>query len=293
MKRTGYDDSMESLIALVTGASSGIGREAALALKAQGVTVYAGSRRPMPELARRGIHTLTLDVTDDESCQAAVAAVLAAEGGIDILVNNAGYGSYGSIEELPMSEARRQFDVNVFGAMRLAQLVLPHMTAERSGRIVNVSSIGGRFSMALGGWYHATKYAMEALSDALRQEVRGFGIDVVIIEPGLIHSEWAGIAAKNLKAASGLGKYSAIAQNFAAGLEFANRAMATNPEVVGRTIARAATTAHPRPRYRKGAGALAVTTLVPVVPTRLYDAMITFFLEHIDDILELLSGPDD
>ena len=284
---------MDGLIAFVTGASSGIGRQAGLALKAAGVTVYGGARREMSDLERHSIRTLNLDVTDDDSMRGAVEKILDDAGRIDILVNCAGYGSYGSIEDVPLAEARRQFEVNVFGAMRLAQLVLPQMTARHTGRIINISSMGGLFSMALGGWYHATKYAMEALSDSLRQEVRPFGVDVVLIEPGLIHTEWAHTAIANLESTSGLGRYSAIAANFAAGLRFASRSMATDPEVIGGLIAHAATTSKPHTRYRKGMGALSMTTMTSLLPDRLIDAGILFFLNHAKDLLELLTNPDD
>jgi len=280
---------MSNLVALVTGASSGMGRETALALNAQGVTVYAAARRPMPDLEDRGIHTIHMDVTDEDSMQAGVSQILDAEGYIDILVNNAGYGSYGAVEDVPMAEAREQFDVNVFGAMRLIQLVLPQMIDRGRGRIVNVSSMGGKFAMALGGWYHATKYALEALSDALRQEVGPLGVDVVLIEPGLIHTNWSVIAARNLRATSGLGKYAVIAQNFAAALDFAGQGLATDPAVLGRTIAHAATTKHPRTRYRKGMGALTMTALLPLVPDRVFDFGVNWFLTHMDTLLDLVK----
>ena len=281
---------MQSSIALVTGASSGIGQQTALALQAHGFIVYAAARRPMPELAQLGIHTLKLDLTDEASLQAGVATILDEQGRIDLLVNNAGYGSYGTIEDVPLTEARRQFEVNVFGAMRLVQLVLPGMTDRRRGRIINVSSMGGRFSMALGGWYHATKYALEALSDALRQEVRDFDIDVVVIEPGMIHTPWAKIAADHLRTASGLGKYAVISQNFATALDFADQGFATDPAQIARVILHAARCARPRTRYRKGLGALPGTTLLPRIPDRLTDAAIRFFLHHADDLMNLLAS---
>jgi len=266
-----------------------MGRETAIALHAHGATVYAAARRPMPELEDRGIHTLAMDVTDEDSIVAGIDMILAAEGRIDILVNNAGYGSYGAIEEVPIAEARRQFEVNVFGAMRLTQLVLDSMMDRGRGRIVNISSMGGKFAMALGGWYHATKYALEALSDALREEVRPFGIDVVVIEPGLIHTNWSTIAAKNLREVSGLGRYAVIAQNFAAALDFASQGMATDPAVLGRTIAHAAITKHPKIRYRKGMGALAMTTLLPLIPDRVFDAGVQLLLTHMDSLLNLVK----
>ena len=178
--------------ALVTGASSGIGQDTARKLQALGYTVYGAARRTdrLRALAADGIRPLTMDVTDDASMSAGVNRILEETGRIDVLVNNAGYGSFGAIEDVPMNEARRQLEVNVFGLARLTQLVAPHMRAQGSGTIINISSIGGRLTTPLGGWYHATKYAVEALSDALRMELRPFGIDVVVVEPGGIRTEF-------------------------------------------------------------------------------------------------------
>ena len=282
---------MDSLVALVTGGSSGIGRESVLALQAGGATVYAAARREMPDLQARGVRALAMDVTDEDSLQAGVSRILDETGRIDVLVNNAGYGSYGAIEDVPMAEARRQFDVNVFGAMRLTQLILPTMIAQGRGRIINISSMGGRFSMALGGWYHATKYAVEALSDALRQEVRPFGIEVVLVEPGLIHTEWTKIAADHLLATSGMGKYAVIAENFAAALRLAGPGTASDPSVIGRTVARAATCAHPRTRYRKGLGAIPLTVLTDLLPDRVYDAGVRLLLTHLGGLIGLIGSP--
>src|SRR5690348_15143016 len=176
---------MSTKIALVTGGSSGIGEATALALAERGYTVYAGARRVerMEPLKAHGVRPLAMDVTDDASLQFAVSQMLAEAGRIDVLVNNAGYGSYGALEDVPLSEARSQFEVNVFGAARLTQLVLPHMRAQRSGTVVNITSMGGKVHTPLGGWYHGTKFALEALSDCLRVEAKPFGIDVVVIEP--------------------------------------------------------------------------------------------------------------
>src|SRR5215831_14686635 len=211
---------MSTKIALVTGGSSGIGEATALALAERGYTVYAGARRVerMEHLKAHGIRPLAMDVTDASSLQSAVGQIIAAEGRLDVLVNNAGYGSYGALEDVPLSEARSQFEVNVFGAARLTQLVLPHMRAQRSGTIVNITSMGGKIYGPLGGWYHSTKFALEALSDCLRLEVKPFGIDVVIIEPGGIATEWGGIAADKLRTVSGSGPYSAQANAMAASL---------------------------------------------------------------------------
>jgi NAD(P)-dependent dehydrogenase (short-subunit alcohol dehydrogenase family) len=182
---------------LITGCSSGIGRATALRLAKGGWKVYASARRveSLAELAEAGCETLALDVCDEDSMAAAVETVEAAEGAVGVLVNNAGYSQGGAIETVPMESVRRQFETNVFGLVRLTQLVLPKMRAQRWGRIVNVGSMGGRLTFPGGGHYHATKYALEAISDALRFELAGFGIDVVLLEPGLITTEFGETAA--------------------------------------------------------------------------------------------------
>src|SRR5919202_21025 len=172
---------------LITGCSTGIGRATAERLAASGHTVYATARRPesIADLEAKGCKTLALDVTDEDSMTAAVAAVEQAEGAVGALVNNAGYSQSGAIEDVSMESVRRQFDTNVFGLIRMCQLVLPGMRRQGSGRIVNISSMGGKLTFPGGGFYHATKHAVEAISDAMRFEVGGFGVDVVLIEPGL------------------------------------------------------------------------------------------------------------
>src|SRR5215212_6539262 len=196
-------------VALVTGGSSGIGEEAALGLKKAGFSVYAVARRVdrMVALADAGVGVFGMDVTDDESMTAGVQRIVDEQGRIDVLVNNAGYGSYGAVEDVPIDEARRQFDVNVFGLARLTQLVTPHMRKQGSGRIINISSIGGKFYEPFGAWYHATKFAVEGFSDSLRLELKPFGIDVVIIEPGPIITEWNTISRDSLTEVSRGGAY--------------------------------------------------------------------------------------
>lgn len=211
---------MTARIALVTGASSGIGEATARKLHALGYVVYGAARRVdrMEKLAADGIRTIAMDVTDDDSLRAGVDRILSETGRIDVLVNNAGYGSYGAVEDVPLDEARYQFEVNVFGAARLIQLVLPGMRAQRSGTIVNISSMGGRIYTPLGGWYHGTKFALEALSDCLRLEAKPFGIEVVVIEPGSIQTEWGDIAASNLRKVSADGPYAERADAMAASM---------------------------------------------------------------------------
>lgn len=267
---------MTAPVALVTGASSGIGAATARTLQSLGHVVHGAARRTdrLADLESEGIHPLALDVTDEASLQAGVAAVLEHSGRIDVLVNNAGYGSYGAIEDVDPAEAQRQFDVNVFGAMRLTQLVLPHMRAQGGGTVVNISSMGGRFHTPLGGWYHATKFALEALSDALRVEVAPFGIDVVVIEPGGIATEWADIAADNLEETSGHGAY---ADQAAAVSQTLRRSTDrdSSPQVVADAIARAVSAQRPRTRYAVGFGAKPLIAARRVLPDRAFDALVS------------------
>ncbi len=228
----------------------------------------------MAGLDRIGVRTLAVDVTDEQATAAAIEQIVAEQGRIDVLVNNAGYGSYGALEDVPLSEARYQFEVNVFGLARLIQLVLPHMRRQGSGRIINISSVGGKIYEPLGGWYHAAKFAVEGLSDSLRVELRPFGIDVVIIEPGAIRTEWGAISAQKLRQASAGTAYQKQAATMAAVLESFS-ALASPPSVIADTIARAVTARRPRTRYVAGRGARAVITARQLMPDRAFDAFIT------------------
>jgi NAD(P)-dependent dehydrogenase (short-subunit alcohol dehydrogenase family) len=264
-------------VALVTGASSGIGEATARQLAAAGLTVYAAARRAgrMQKLTEVGIHPIAMDVTDDTSMRAGVQAILNEQGRIDVLVNNAGYGSYGALEDVPMAEARAQMEVNVFGAARLIQLVLPHMRAQRSGTIVNVTSMGGKITTPLGAWYHATKFALEAISDCLRMEVAPFGINVVVIEPGGIRTEWSGIAADKVRAVSGTGPYASQGNAVASSLTSeSTRRRSSPPELIGKTITKAVTARRPKTRYAVGYGAKPMIALHGLLPDRTFDAFI-------------------
>jgi len=266
---------MSDKVAIVTGASSGIGAATARALHGAGYIVYAAARRTdrMSALAADGARTLAMDLTVDESMTAGIEQVMTEAGRIDVLVNNAGYGSFGSLEEVSLSEARHQFEVNVFGPARLIQLVLPAMRAARSGRIVNVSSIGGKIYEPLAGWYHATKFALEGLSDSLRVELRPFGIDVVVIEPGAIKSEWSGIAAANLRERSATGPYAQQAAAMANVLAVYDRRpnLVSPPEVVARVVLAAVTARRPKTRYAAGRGAKAILLARRALPDRGFD----------------------
>ncbi len=264
-------------IAFVTGASSGIGEATARRLLAAGYKVFAGARRldRMAALAGLGASLVALDLTDDASIVRAVETIKSQAGRLDVLVNNAGYGSYGALEDVPLDEARRQFEVNVFGLARLCQLVLPIMRAQKSGKIVNVTSIGGKIWEPLGAWYHATKFAVEGLSDCLRVEVGRLGIDVIIIEPGAIRTEWAGIARDGLLQVSGNGPYADQAERHAAMLKTADTtSLASPPDVVAKTILRAVQVARPRTRYATGGGAHLILILRKILTDRMFDRLI-------------------
>jgi NAD(P)-dependent dehydrogenase (short-subunit alcohol dehydrogenase family) len=271
---------MNDKVAIVTGASSGIGEATARRLHAKGYTVYAAARRVdrMAPLAEAGIRTVGVDVTDDGSLVGFVDRVIAESGRIDVLVNNAGYGSYGAVEEVPLDEARRQFEVNVFGLARLSQLVLPHMRRQRAGRIINISSIGGKIYEPLGGWYHATKFAVEGLSDSMRLELAPLGIQVVVIEPGAIATEWSGIAGHHLLAMSGHGAYAEQANRMATFLTTVPEDQASPPSVIANAVTKAATARRPRTRYAAGRGAKPILAARRILSDRAFDRLMLFTL---------------
>jgi len=269
---------MTSPVALVTGGSSGIGESTARALLAKGFVVYAVARRVdrMASLSDLGVHTRPMDVTDDASMVAGIDRIIDEQGRIDVLVNNAGYGSYGAVEDVPIDEARRQFEVNVFGLARLVQLVTPHMRAQGSGRIINISSIGGKFYEPFGAWYHATKFAVEGFSDSLRMELRPFGIQVVLIEPGPIRTEWNQIARDSLLERSGDGPYASYARHAHGVMErFDEPSRASTPEEVADKIVKAALAKRPAARYPVGRGARVITTSRDLLPDRVFDEVVS------------------
>lgn len=265
---------------LITGCSTGIGRATAKYLAERDLTVYATARRieAIQDLEEHGCRLLQLDVTDEESMQRAVSAVEEQEGAVGALVNNAGYSLSGAVESVSMDEVRRQFETNVLGLIRMCQLVLPGMREQRHGRIVNVSSMGGKLTFPGGGIYHATKHAVEGLSDVLRFEVRGFGIDVSIIEPGLIKTEFGSAAVGALgRATEKDGPYAefnnAVAATTAGAYEGPGARLAAAPESVARAIHKAITRRRPRPRYVITAGARIMLGVRAVMPDRGWDAM--------------------
>lgn len=262
-------------VVLITGASSGIGKETARLLAEGGFIVYGAARRleKMQDLKVMGVRLLSMDVTDEASMVKGVQEILQAEKRIDVLINNAGYGSYGSLEDVPLAEAKYQFEVNIFGLARLTQLVLPTMRAQHSGRIINISSIGGSFGEPHGSWYHATKFAVEGLSDSLRMELKQFGIDVVIIKPGAIVTEWNTIARENMLKVSGNTAYRDLVQKHVKMFERADGKMGSKPIVVAKTIVKAVMAKTPKTRYATGGGAKIILFMRSILSDKMFDRM--------------------
>jgi NAD(P)-dependent dehydrogenase (short-subunit alcohol dehydrogenase family) len=271
---------------LVTGCSSGIGRATAGLLARSGWPVYATARRAeaLVDLESLGCRPLALDVTDDESMVAAVEVVERECGAVGVLVNNAGFSRSGAVETVPVADARRQFETNVFGPTRLAQLVLPAMRAQGWGRIVVIGSMGGRLTFPGGGWYHATKYALEALCDALRFEVAGFGVDVALIEPGFIRSGFSEVAASTIETPAGTTPAADDPyREFTAGVLASTRGvyakgplarMAGTPDDVARVVLEAITAPRPKARYPVTASARLLLAARTLLPDRGWDAFL-------------------
>jgi NAD(P)-dependent dehydrogenase (short-subunit alcohol dehydrogenase family) len=273
----------DSKAILITGCSTGIGRETAKHLAAKGMNVYASARRPesIADLAEAGCKTLALDVNDESSMSAAVAEVERAEGAVWGLVNNAGYSQSGAVETIPLDSLRSQFETNVFGLVRMCQLVLPGMRRAGSGRIVNISSMGGKLTFPGGGAYHATKHAVEALSDALRFEVAGFGVGVVIIEPGLITTNFGDTAVSSLEETGGesegpYGEFNAaVGKATAEAYEGPLAKLGGGPEKVARKIEIALTARNPRPRYKVTPSAGLAMAQRRLLSDRMWDRVLT------------------
>jgi len=265
-------------VALVTGASSGMGKETARRLLQLGHTVYAAARRveQMQDLQALGAIPLKMDITRDEDIVAAVQQIIARHGGVDILVNNAGFGLFGAVEDTPLAEARYQFEVNLFGMARLTQLLLPAMRAKGAGKIINLSSMGGRIYTPLGAWYHATKHAVEGWSDCLRIELAAFGIDVVVIEPGVIATEFGAVLLEPLLKRSGDGAYRVLAQGMARATResYAKPHTLSPPSVVVDAIARAVQARRPRTRYVAGKFAHLLMFIRKYLGDRVFDRVI-------------------
>ena len=261
-------------VILITGASAGMGKDFAKELLKDGHIVYGAARRvdKMDDIKALGVKVLDMDVTDEASMVTGVDAIIKAEGRIDVLINNAGFGSYGAVEDVPIADARYQLEVNLFGAARLIQLVLPHMRKHQFGRIINITSIGGKLATPFGAWYHASKFALEALSDSLRNEVEQFGIDVVVIEPGGIKSEWSGIAGDNLNKISGHTVYKDLAIPFAQLLAVIDDKV-PGPGVITELVRKAIEAKKPKTRYSGGYMAGVALFMRKILSDRLFDKM--------------------
>jgi NADP-dependent 3-hydroxy acid dehydrogenase YdfG len=263
---------------LITGCSTGIGRATAERLARGGMTVYASARRPesIEDLARAGCRTLALDVTDEASMRAAVEEVEREEGAVGALVNNAGYSQNGAVETVALDDVRRQFETNVFGLLRMCQLVLPGMRRQGHGRIVNVSSMGGKLTFPGGGIYHATKHAVEAISDAMRFEVRGFGVDVIVIEPGLIRTSFGDTSVASVPQEDGpYAEFnSAVAAVTAGAYDGPLARLGGGPDAVAKAIEGAIAARRPRTRYKVTASARILMAQRSLLPDRAWDAVV-------------------
>lgn len=227
----------------------------------------------MQDLKQSGARIIYLDLTDEQSMEECMNTIIQEQGRIDVLVNNAGYGSYGAMEDVSITEAKRQFEVNVFGLARLTQLALPVMREENSGTIVNISSVGGVVSEPHGVWYHASKFAVEGLSDCLRQELKQFNIHVVVIQPGAIDTEWNSIARENMIKTSGESAYGKLVKKHASFLASVDKD-ASNPDVIGKAILKICMTKKPKTRYTVGKNAKLAIFIRRLLSDRLYDSMV-------------------
>ncbi len=267
----------EKKTALVTGASSGMGKSIARRLIQDGYQVYVAARNveKMADLASLGAHPLRMDVSVDEEIVSGVNTILAETGGIDVLVNNAGFGLYGPVEEIGIDEARYQFEVNLFGAARLTQLLLPAMRDRRSGHIINITSMGGKMYSILGAWYHATKHALEGWSDCLRLEVAGFGIKVVIVEPGVIETGFGDAASDTIVRRSASGPYGHLVNMVSSAIKKTyGHGTGSSPEVIAEVVSRAVKSSNPRTRYAAGKFAKMLIRMRVWLGDRMFDRII-------------------
>ncbi|SDG61674.1 oxidoreductase [Chitinophaga filiformis] len=262
-------------VILIIGASAGMGKESAKKLIQQGHTVYAVSRRLelMQDLKALGGIPIQMDVTNEADIDKVVATIIKKEGKIDVLWNNAGYGLYGAVEDIPIDEARQQFEVNMFGLSSVTQKVIPYMRHAKSGTIINTSSMGGKMYTPMGAWYHASKHALEGWSDCLRLELKSFGINVVILEPGAIITEWAGIMADNVKKFSGNGAYKGPVNNLMAALK-KNEGTGSAPAVIADAIHKIVNARRPKTRYRVGKWAKPMVWMRIYLGDRLFDKIV-------------------
>lgn len=263
-------------VALVTGASSGLGKAFASALLNEGLSVYAAARRLelMADLATRGATPIKMDITHADEVEAAVERIEREQGGVDVLINNAGFGTFGAMEDTTIDDARYQFEVNLFGLARLTQLVLPSMRNKRAGRIINISSMGGKVYTPLGSWYHASKHAVEGWSDCLRLELSPFNIDVVIIEPGVIATEFGDVMTAPMLKRSGSGPYSKMADAVAASMKALETRGASHPQVIVDLVLKSVRAVKPKTRYAGGKYARPMLFIRKWLGDRVFDRVV-------------------
>lgn len=264
-------------VALVTGASSGMGKEIAKRLLQDGLTVIAVARRieNMSDLKSMGVDTISMDITDEAAVRKVVDQINQKYGSVDVLVNNAGFGLFGAVEDIPLADARYQFEVNVFGLAHLTQLILPKMREKRAGKIINISSMGGKIYTPLGAWYHATKHALEGWSDCLRLELAEYGIDVVVIEPGIIRTEFGAVLNDPMVKYSGSGAYAGLAQKVSkANTNMYESGGGSSPEVITQLVASAVKARRPKTRYVGGQYARLLILVRRWFGDRLFDRVV-------------------
>lgn len=267
---------MKQKVILITGASSGIGCQTAEDLAKAGHQVYAAARRTekMQSLTASGVTPLHLDVTDENECREVIETVIRKEGHIDVLINNAGFGLYGAVEDVPMEDARRVFDVNILGMATMIKYAVPYMRQRHSGLIINISSIGGRVPTYLGAYYHGTKFAVEGFSAALRIELARQGIKVVVFEPGGIKTEFGAVASARLEEISRGGANESEAMITAKGIrnQYSGN-MLSKPKVISKAMVKIVNSRCPRNRYLIGFMAKPIVAMHALMPTRLYNKM--------------------
>ncbi len=268
---------MNKKVILITGASSGMGKETAKKLILQGHVVYTVARRidQMQDLKALGGHPIQMDITNEEDIQNVVDTIIQKEGKIDVLWNNAGYGLFGSVEDVPVKDARQQFEVNLFGLAAITQKVVPYMRKANTGTIINTSSMGGKMYTPMGAWYHATKHALEGFSDCLRLELKQFNIKVVILEPGIIATEFGDVMLENISKHSAKGVYAGITEKLmAATKKMYDKGTGSKPAVIADTVSKIVNTANPRTRYRVGLYAKPMVWLRIYLGDKLFDKIV-------------------
>lgn len=268
---------MDKKVILITGASSGMGKESAKTLIHQGHVVYAVARRidQMQDLKALGGHPIQMDITSAGDIQTVVDTIIDREGKIDVLWNNAGYGLYGSVEDVPVDDARKQFEVNLFGLALITQIVLPYMRKANAGTIINTSSMGGKMYTPMGAWYHASKHAVEGWSDCLRLELKAFNIHVVVLEPGIIVTEFGDVMLQNISKYSSKGAYAVLTGKLvAATKKMYERGQGSGPEVIARTISKIVQSKKPKTRYRVGAMAKPMVWMRVYLGDKMFDKVI-------------------